>query len=214
MGSILISGFEPFDGDAVNPSWSIATALDGRELAGHRVKAVQLPVVFGLAAQRLQAAIRSSRPAMVLALGLAAGRHELSIERFALNHADARIPDNAGQQPKDSRILDSAPLAYATSLPVAAILARLRAQGIPVAASLSAGAYVCNDLFFRLMHALAKRKAPPPAGFVHVPYASEQLGARSGVPSLPLATLIQAVAEIVEASVAPRDQASACSAPS
>lgn len=185
---VLLSGFEPFAGDARNPSQEAVAALAGARIGGRAVRGICLPVRFGAAAELLLAEIRRWRPALVIATGLAAGRAELSIERFALNHIDARIADATGNQPRDAAVMPGRPLALAGTLPVEALLQRLQAAGIPAAPSLSAGAYVCNELYYRLCQATRGRR---PVGFIHLPYASEQLAGRSGIPSLPLATIIE-----------------------
>lgn len=212
--SILLSGFEAFGGDQRNPSAEAVNALAGSQIAGHTVHALVLPVTFGLAAQRLLDRLRRLRPTLVIATGLAAGRAELSIERFALNFIDARLPDHAGVQPRACPVVPAAPLALASGLPVDAIVAQLRAAGIPAAPSLSAGAYVCNELFYRLCSARqraialtrtsTRTRARPPwqGGFIHLPYASEQLGSRAGIPSLPLATMIEGLRLAAETAIA------------
>ena len=154
---VLLSGFEPFGGDDRNPSQEACALLDGELISGHRVISVDLPVTFSGAWRRLDAAIRRHDPALVLSTGLWAGRSDLSIERVALNYIDARIPDNAGRPPRDRPVIAGAPLAYASRLPVSQIVATLRAAGIPAAPSLTAGAFVCNFLYYRLAHALQSR---------------------------------------------------------
>jgi pyroglutamyl-peptidase len=203
---ILISGFEPFGGDARNPSAEACIALDGHEIDGCRVRALCLPTAFGAAARVLLREIARSKPRLVIATGVAAGRAEITPERFALNFADARIADNRGAQPRERTLIKGAPLAYASTLPVSRIVDALRAHGIPASASLSAGAYVCNELFFRLRHALEEQGTA--AGFIHLPYASEQVCDRPGTPSLPLATITEALCVAIEVSLGrrPRDR--------
>lgn len=191
MSEILLTGFEPFGGDPRNPSSEACSRLDGEEIAGHRVRALTLPTAFNAAALKLLREIARREPVLVIATGLAVGRAEITPERFAMNFADARIPDNRGRQPRAKTLIKGAPLAYASTLPVDRIVARLRASGIPASPSLSAGAFVCNELFFRLRHATEGH--PLRAGFIHVPYASEHVADRPGTPSLPLATLAQAL---------------------
>ena len=164
---ILLTGFEPFGGDAVNPSQAVAVALHGELIGGARVHALVLPCVFGEAVSALEMALRR-RPVLVLALGLAASRDEVSIERVAINVDDARIADNVGAQPIDEPVIAGAPAAYFSTLPVKAIVAALRNAGLPAAVSQTAGTYVCNHVFFALMHRL-RRRAAVRAGFIHLP---------------------------------------------
>ena len=163
----LVSGFEPFGGAASNPSGEAARALHGQFVAGRRVEGVQLPCVFGDSAAALLDAVDRVRPALVLCLGLAPSRSGFWPERVAVNLDDARIADNAGAQPADRPVVAGAPAAYFATLPVKAMVAALRADAWPAELSHSAGTYVCNHVFFHLMHALAPRGGPP-AGFMHV----------------------------------------------
>lgn len=173
----LLTGFEPFDGDAVNPSWQIAQALHGQRLHGTRVVAEQLPCTFAAAIGTLRAALRRHRPQLVMALGQA-GRSVISLERVAINVIDARIPDNAGAQPIDEPVQAGAPAAHFSTLPIKAMLAALREAGIPAEVSQTAGTFVCNQVFYGLMQALRRRPGVR-GGFVHVPLLPEQAAARA-----------------------------------
>ena len=182
-GVVLLTGFEPFDGDALNPSAELAAALHGQVIAGHRVEGALLPTVFGRSLETLQALLARHRPSLVLCTGLAGGRGALSLERVAINVDDARIPDNAGAQPVDSPVVAGAPAAYFSTLPIKAMRAAIESEGVPAEVSQTAGTFVCNHVFFGLMHALARQPAPHrvPGGFMHVPWLPGQ-----GQPSLPL----------------------------
>jgi len=174
-GGVLLTGFEPFGGEASNPSWTVAEHLHGSTLAdGTPVQALQLPCVFSQAWPVLQAAIAAQSPRLVLALGLAGTRTELCVERVALNWVDARIPDNAGAQPLDQPIVPEGPLAWRTRLPVKAMVQAMRAVGAPASVSYTAGTFVCNQLLFWITHTLeqahtAGQPLPWRGGFVHVP---------------------------------------------
>ena len=190
--TILLSGFEPFGGERINPSWQVAEALDGQVIGGAQVVAVRLPCVFGAALEALDAAIGRVQPRLVLALGQAGGRCDFSIERVAINVDDARIADNAGASPIDEPVVDGAPAGYFSSLPIKAMTAALQAAGLPASVSQSAGTFVCNHVFFGLMHRL-QRQPGVRGGFMHLPLLPEQAARRPGspsLPSLPLATLI------------------------
>ena len=192
---ILLAGFEPFDRDTVNPSWEVARALDGWPCEGATVHALQLPCVFGRAAERLDQALAEWRPQMVVCLGLAGGRAEISVERVALNVDDARIPDNAGRQPIDAAVVQGGPAAYFSTLPVKAMVRDLRAAGWPASVSNTAGTFVCNHIFYALMHRLASRPAlaGTRGGFIHVPALPEQAAAQPGMPSMALAAQVDAL---------------------
>lgn len=192
---ILLTGFEPFDGESVNPSWEVARSLHGETIAGAHVHALCLPCVFGEALDLLAAELGRLRPQVVLALGQAGGRSDFSPERIAINVDDARIPCNAGRRPIDEPVVPGGPAAYFSTLPVKAIVAALRAAGLPASVSQSAGTFVCNHVFYGLMHALRRRRRVR-AGFMHLPLLPEQAAARATpptLPSLPLATLVQGV---------------------
>ena len=174
--TLLLTGFDPFDGATSNPSWDAASALDGRIVGGHRIVARQLPTEFDASLRALRAAIRETGPSLVVCTGLAGGRKELSLERVAINVDDARIADNIGAQPVDARIAARGPAAYFTTLPIKAMLAALEKQGIPAHVSQTAGTFVCNHVFYGLMHAL-RRTPGVRGGFIHVPRAG-----RGGMP--------------------------------
>lgn len=150
--NILLTGFEPFGGEAINPSWEVARALHGQVIAGATVQARCLPTTFAGAPRALAEALAVLKPGLVIALGQASGRSEISLERVAVNLVDARIADNAGERPQDVPVRAEAPTAYFSTLPVKAMRNGLRAAGHPAGLSLSAGAFVCNQLFFELQH--------------------------------------------------------------
>lgn len=170
---ILLSGFEPFDGATRNESWEavrVAADLLGADGA-LAVETLLLPVEFGRAAELLLAAVRAQRPALVIATGLAAGRGAITPERVAINVQDARIPDAAGRSPVDEPCVAGGPAAHFTSLPIKAMARAAAVAGAPASISQTAGTYVCNDVFYRLQHALATEPGLQGVrgGFVHVP---------------------------------------------
>ncbi len=191
---VLVAGFEPFENDPVNPAWEIARALDGWACEGAVVQAVQLPCVFGRAIDTLDAALVGTAPRLVLCVGAAGGRTEISMERAALNVDDARIPDNAGYQPIDTEVVAGGPAAYFSTLPIKAMVRDMRAAGLPAAVSNTAGTFVCNHIFYALMHRLATQPAlgHTRGGFVHVPYLPEQAASKPGVASMALAAQVEA----------------------
>lgn len=203
---LLLTGFEPFDGDSINPSWEVARALHGERIAGVRVEAACLPCAFEASLPALREALQRTQPQLVLALGLAAGRSEFSIERVAINLADARIPDNAGARPIDEAVVAGAPAAYFATLPIKAMVAALRAAGLPAAVSQSAGTFVCNQVFFALMHGLQTNPLQAPSargGFMHLPALPEQAARRpSGMPSLALAQQVEGTRIALAAALA------------
>ena len=195
--TLLLTGFEPFDGDTINPSAAIAQALHGQRIAGLTVVAAQLPTAFGAAQQGVRALLKLHRPTLVLCLGQAGGRAALSIERVAINLVDARIPDNQGQQPVDQPVQSQGPAAYFATVPVKAMLQAVRRCGLPGEVSLSAGSFVCNAVFYELMHQIATGAVPGArGGFVHVPWLPEQRA-----PSMPLRDMVRGVHAMLWAAV-------------
>lgn len=203
---ILITGFEPFERDSINPSWQVAQALHGSLCNGATVHAVQLPCAFGRAVEQLDQAFHLWQPQLVLALGLAGGRSGVSLERVAINVDDARIADNTGQQPIDTAVVNSAPAAYFSTLPIKAVVRDLRAAGLPGAVSNTAGTFVCNHVFYALMHRLATEPAwsQTRGGFIHLPYLPEQAARHPGAPSMALATQVQALQVVMRTALAVR----------
>lgn len=176
MQKVLITGFEPFGGERLNPSWEVVKQLNDLELVGTRIVARQLPCVFGAALEALNAAIDEVQPLMVLAVGQAGGRTDITIERVAINVDDARIPDNQGQQPVDEPIVAGGPAAYFSTLPIKAMVSSMREAGIPASVSQTAGTYVCNHVMYGLLHRLSGQREVK-GGFIHIPYLPEQAAA-------------------------------------
>jgi len=167
---ILLSGFEPFGGDPTNPSWgAVQAARDILRAEGFDVEAVELPCVFGESVHALLLEIARLRPELVISAGLAGGRDRLSLERVAINCDDARIPDNAGNRPVDEEVVPGGPAAYFSTLPVKAALRALQIAGVRAEVSQTAGTYVCNHVFYGLMHHLATDVSGTRGGFIHVP---------------------------------------------
>ena len=187
---ILLTGFDAFGGDNLNPSWLIAQALHAQRIAGHTVVAAQLPTVFDDSLHRLQELITAHQPALTLCLGQAGGRSALSLERIGININDARIADNTGRQPIDTPVVPGSPAAYFSNLPIKTMLRAVLRAGVPCEVSQTAGTFVCNHVLYGLMHLLAQGAGPAGArgGFVHVPWLPSQ-----GTPHLPLRDMVRGV---------------------
>jgi pyroglutamyl-peptidase len=190
---ILLTGFEPFDGAPTNPSWgAVQAARDILSAEGLGVEAVELPCVFGESVQVLRREIERLRPALVVSAGVAGGRDRLSLERVAINCDDARIPDNAGNRPVDEEVVPGGPAAYFSTLPVKAALQALKIAGLRAEVSQSAGTYVCNHVFYGLMHHLATDSPGSRGGFIHVPRE-----AQAGIPGMSLPDMAEGIAVVV-----------------
>jgi len=200
MKTVLVTGFEPFGGDTVNASQEIVRVLEGAEIGGHAIRAVILPCEYGRSVKALVAALRATKPVLVVCLGQASGRRAITPERVAINLDEAAMPDNAGRQHLNTPIVRGGPVAYWSTLPVDEMVAALEAQGAPAGASRTAGGFVCNHVFYSLMHRLARRARAPRAGFIHVPRLGEP---EDAIPGLPLPVLVQAVRTAIAVCTAP-----------
>jgi len=206
MKKILLTGFEPFGGESLNPSEEVCRQLNGALLARHAVAGALLPCVFGAVVKELKHQMKLHEPVLVICTGLAAGRAEITPERVALNLDDARIADNAGQQPIDRPIVKDGPAAYWSTLPVKAIVMELRKRHIPAAVSQTAGTFVCNHVFYALMHELTLHHPGVRGGFIHLPCLPEQtttpLGSEQDArPSLPIDKMIEGVTVAIETAL-------------
>ena len=195
---VLLTGFDAFGGESVNASWLAVHALGGQTIAGHTVVAAMLPTVFESSVGELARLMRLHRPAWVVCVGQAGGRDRLSIEQVAINFQDATIADNAGYQPSGTPVVAGGPAAYFSTLPVSAMLFALQQAGIPAEISQTAGTFVCNHVFYTLMHALSSspKATRPRGGFIHVPFLPDQ-----GAPSMRLDQIISGLHCAVEAAI-------------
>jgi pyroglutamyl-peptidase len=207
--NILLTGFEAFGGESINPAWEVVQRLQGERIAGHAIHARQLPCAFGASIQELEKQIAELRPAIVLALGQASGRTGLELERIAINVDDARIPDNTGRQPIDEPVIAGGPAAYFSGLPIKAIVQALRAAGLPAGVSQSAGTFVCNHLFYGMMHLAANQDVTKATrhpgmrcGFMHIPLLPEQAARQPGSASMALPLMVEGVRVVLQTALA------------
>ena len=204
MKKLLITGFQPFDGESVNPALEVAKGLQGKTINGYEVIAREIPVVRFEALKAVQAAIEELQPNAVITIGQAGGRPDITMERVGMNIDDFRIPDNKSNQPIDEPVVTGGPVAYWATLPIKKMVANVKAQGIPASVSNSAGTYVCNHLLYGLLHYLTTQgKTAIPAGFIHIPYLPEQMAVRSGkdaqVATMSLDTLLKGFEAMIAA---------------
>ncbi|MGB9666383.1 MAG: pyroglutamyl-peptidase I [Candidatus Cryosericum sp.] len=188
MMTLLVTGFEPFGGEAVNPSWEAVQRL--RAGAGVQIERLQVPTTYEGSVKTVTEAMDQFHPGVVLMVGQAGGRAELSVERVALNRDDASAPDNKGVVREDVPIIASGPAAYFATLPVRETASRIRAAGVPAAVSNTAGLFVCNHLFYGVLHEIARGRLGITAGFIHVPFLPAQVTARPGTPSMSLESIV------------------------
>lgn len=191
---ILLTGFEPFDGDTVNPSGEVAKQLDGKAIGDCVVRSVILPVQHEAARAVVAPLLEAPGLTSVVHLGLAGGRARVSLERVAVNVMDYSRPDAHGQVLRDVACVEGGPAAYFSTLPLRKMLAALTAEGIPAAISNTAGTYLCNDVSYTTLHALAQRGLTIPAGFVHLPFLPSMVVAHGlEEPSMDLPVMARAI---------------------
>ncbi|GGE42647.1 pyrrolidone-carboxylate peptidase [Agaricicola taiwanensis] len=198
--SVLLTGFAPFAGETVNPSWDAIERLSTGTIAGHAVETLRLPCVFQLAAERLEEAIAATTPSVVISVGQAGGRSRIGIERVAINIDDCRHADESGAQPVDAPVVANGPDAYFATVPVKSILARLMKAGIPAEVSNTAGTFVCNHVFYLARHLAETRLPDMKVGFLHVPFSPLQAVAREA-PSMSVTMMRDAVALATEVAL-------------
>lgn len=198
---ILVTGFDPFGGDKINPAIEAVKKLPD-SINGAKIIKLEIPTVFNKSAQVVHDAIVQEQPDYVLNVGQAGGRAALTPERVAININDGRIPDNDGYQPLGESIQADGDTAYFTQLPIKAIAKAIRAVGLPATVSNTAGTYVCNHIFYQVQYMRAKEFPSLKAGFIHIPFLPEQVVKRPSTPSMTLADivkgLIAAIGAIVE----------------
>lgn len=201
---ILLTGFDPFGGEAINPALEAVNAIPER-VAGARIVKLAVPTVFGRSMETVYEAIKRERPDAVLCVGQAGGRAGLTVERVAINFMDAEIPDNEGRQPRDTPVFPGGPAAYFASLPVRAMVERIKAAGVPARISYTAGTFVCNQLMYGVLYYIEREFPGMRGGFIHVPYLHEQVVNRPDTPSLSGEDMAKgleaAVAAIVESGI-------------
>ena len=194
MKRLLVTGFDPFGGEAVNPSREAVFSLP--EVIGeYELTRLEVPTVFGLAAETVLAVAEDLRPDAILCVGQAGGRSAITPEVVAINLREASIPDNGGNRPVNVPVVPEGPAAYFSTFPVRDMVASIKELGLPAQLSYSAGAFVCNDLLYTLLHRYAG--ASVLVGFVHVPYLPHQ--AKEGVPSMALEDIVAGLTAAVRA---------------
>ncbi|MFV0560998.1 MAG: pyroglutamyl-peptidase I [Enterococcus sp.] len=198
---VLVTGFDPFGGDKVNPAYEAVKKMPN-EIAGATIIKLEVPTVFEKSSLVVQEAIKKHQPEIVICVGQAGGRSALSFERVAINLAEARIPDNEGNQPFDTKLEQEGPDAYFTSLPIKAMTKNVQEHGLPAYISYTAGTFVCNDIMYRLLHLIQQSFPTIRGGFIHVPFSPDQVIDRPvGTPSMSLTDIAASLTYAVEAAV-------------
>lgn len=203
---VLVTGFDPFGGESVNPAWEAVKALPDSILGAQIIKR-QVPTVFGKSGDQLEGYIKEFMPDFVLCVGQAGGRSGISFEKVAINFAEARIADNEGNQPIDEAIRKNGENAYFTNLPIKAMVLKLQENHIPSSISYTAGTFVCNDIMYRLLYFLKQTHPQGRGGFVHVPFIPEQVVNKAdGTPSMSLDMIVRGLKLAIETMVSKEEQ--------
>ena len=195
---VLITGFDPFGGESINPAWEAVKAMENT-IDGIEVIKLQIPTVFRKSAEKLFAGIDEHKPDVVICVGQAGGRYDMSVERVAINMDDGRIPDNEGYQPIDTPVYEDGENAYFATLPIKGIVEEIKSAKIPASVSNTAGTYVCNHIMYSLLYYISKNNLNIKGGFIHVPYITEQVVDKKSMPYMEVSTITKALESAVKA---------------
>jgi pyroglutamyl-peptidase I len=201
---ILVTGFDPFGGEKVNPALEAIKLLPA-EILGTKIIKLEIPTVVGKSLAKITAAVEQENPDVVLSIGQAGGRADISVERIGINIDDCRIPDNEGNQPIDEPVIQDGPSAYFVTIPIKAIVEKIREHKIPASVSNTAGTFICNHVCYGVAHLAAQRTAagkPMKSGFIHIPFLPEQaIGKPLLTPSMSVETILRGITLALEAII-------------
>ena len=204
MMKILVTGFDPFGGEKINPALETIKRLPDAILGAQIIK-LKIPTVVGKSLAKITEAVEKENPDVVLSIGQAGGRSEITVERIGINIDDCRIPDNEGNQPIDEPVIKGGPVAYFVTVPIKAIVENIKAHNIPASISNTAGTFICNHVCYGVAHLAAARTAagkPMKSGFIHIPFLPEQvIGKPALTPSMSLETIVSGITHALEAIV-------------
>ncbi len=199
---ILLTGFEGFDGETINPSWE---SIKDIQIGNNKIFKIQLPVVFGESISKLKNSLDEIKPDIIFCIGQAGGESAIRVERIAINIDDARIPDNDGNQPIDSNIFQDGANAYFSNLPIKAIVNEIKKEKIPAYVSNSAGTFVCNHVMYGLMYYIKSEFPNSRGGFIHVPYIPEQISNKKNMSSMNIIDIQKAIEIAIITSIKIKD---------
>ena len=200
MKKVLITGFEPFGGEKINPALEAVKMLPDT-IGGAKVVKLEVPTVFKKSIKRLDECIEKEKPDITICVGQAGGRFDITVERVAINVDDARIPDNENNSPADEKIFEDGRNAYFAALPIKAIVKNITDAGIPASVSDSAGTFVCNHLMYGLLYLIDKKYNNMTGGFIHVPFIPQQAAGKKNTPSMNISDIVKALTIAVETAV-------------
>lgn len=197
---ILVSGFDPFGGEKINPAIE-AVKLLSDEIKGNEVIKIEIPTVIGKSVDKLKEKIAEVKPNVVISVGQAGGREDITVERVAINVDDCRIKDNEGNQPIDEKIAEDGPDAYLLTLPIKAIVENIKSANIPASVSNTAGTFICNHVAYGMAHLRATEYPNMRTGFIHIPFLPEQVLNKAHTASMSLDTIVKALEKAIEAVI-------------
>ena len=201
---VLVTGFDPFGGEPINPAWEAVKAMKDT-IAGAEIVKMQIPTVVGKSIEKIHQKMKELQPDLVISVGQAGGRFGVTPERVAINVTDARIPDNEGNQPIDEPIFPDGPAAYFSNLPVRAMVQAIKDAGYPSVLSNSAGTYICNHVMYGILYYIEKEFPNVRGGFIHVPYAPSQVVNKPSTPSMALADITASLEAAVAAAISSKE---------
>ena len=196
---ILVTGFDPFGGEPTNPAIESVKRID-ENIEGAEIIKLEIPTVFHKASDVVEAKIKEVKPDVILSVGQAGGRYGITVERVAINEDDARIEDNEGNQPIDVKIREDGAPAYFASLPIKAMVEEIKKENIPASVSNSAGTFVCNHIMYQDLY-LAEKYGDIKAGFIHVPFLTEQVVDKKDTASMSLEDIVRGLNAAIRAIV-------------
>lgn len=197
---ILVTGFDPFGGESINPALEAVKKLPDT-ISGAQIIKQEIPTVFERSIKVLEDAIKEHEPDVVLSVGQAGGRYDITVEKVAINLQDARIPDNDGAQPVDKKVFEDGENAYFATIPVKAIVENINKAGIPASVSYSAGTYVCNNIMYAGLYLINKKYPHIRGGFIHVPFIPEQAIGKKNAPTMSVSDITKALKEAIKTIV-------------
>lgn len=197
---VLVTGFDPFGGESVNPALESIKKLP-KEIAGAQIVTLEIPTVIGKSVDKIRAKVEEEKPDVVLSIGQAGGRPDLTVERIGINVDDCRIPDNEGNQPVDEPVAADGPAAYFVTIPIKAMVQKMLKNGYPASVSNTAGTFICNHVCYGVAHLAATKYPKMRTGFMHIPFLPEQVLDKRNMPSMSLETIVGGITCAIEAIV-------------
>lgn len=197
---ILVTGFDPFGGEKINPAIESVKRLPDKILDAEIIK-LEIPTVIGKSVDKIREKIKEVEPDVVLSIGQAGGRPDITIERVGINCDDCRIKDNEGNQPIDEKVVEDGPAAYFATIPIKAMVEHIKEGKIPASVSNTAGTFICNHVLYGVCHIKATEYPNMRTGFIHIPFLPEQVTDKKNMPSMALETIVKGLELAIEAII-------------